>query len=171
MCTHGCTSAKPPEPSFPTTNPAFSVPQVDRWKTCTVMSGRSMTHPSSPIFFKDKHLQRPLNLAKSILSRSVRPSPENKFGLSVMHVYGSCLYPTTAIPVTIFLLLRYLQASSFGLSNWSPIFGTHSTAFDHGIYRRVSFFLSFLAILSDLEVVKKDFWEAITFLPCHKSKA
>lgn len=107
MYTHGCTPAKRPEPSFPTTNPAFSVPQVDRWKTCTAMSGRSMTHPLGPIFFKDKHLQRRPNLAKRSLSRSV---------ISVMHVYDSYLCPTTAIPVTIFLLLRYLQASSFSLS-------------------------------------------------------
>lgn len=162
MYTHGCTPAKRPESSFPTTNPAFSVPQVDRWKTCTAMSGRSMTHPLGPIFFKDKHLQRRPNLAKRRLSGSV---------ISVMHVYGSCLCPTTAIPATIFLLLRYLQTWSFGLSNWSPIFGTPSTAVDHGIYRRVSSFLSFLAIPSDLEVVKKDFWQAITFLPYHESKA
>lgn len=161
MYTHGCTPAKRPEPSFPTTNPAFSVPQVDRWKTCTAMSGRSMTHPLGPIFFKDKHLQRRPNLAKRRLSRSV---------ISDMHVYGSCLCPTTAVPAIIFLLL-HLQTSSFGLSNWSPIFGTPSIIFDHGIYRRVSSFLSFLAILSDLEVVKKDFWQASTFLPYHKSKA
>lgn len=72
------------EPSFPTTNPAFSVPQVDRWKT-----PRPPPYDSPlglDLFQRGALAHTGLTLPSADYSGRVRSSPGDKYRLSIICV-------------------------------------------------------------------------------------